>query len=232
MTAGLLAYQLCDRNFDCENCLLDKAMRMHFIQHQDAPELQRETKSAATRSEAHEYLYSRNHWWIHKLSENSFRIGIEPTLSSLLLSPREIVLPRAGEPLRLGRFSCWIIIDNDAFPLASPVSGTVLRTNKLLQSNPQILCTHPLTQGWLFEVESRTDETQVSSWMTRRHADKKYQADFSRFNESLSSLLRSDHPRIGTTIQDGGQIFLHASKAVGTQKYVELLFEAFGHELS
>lgn len=30
MEAGILSYLLCDREFDCENCPLDDAMRSHY----------------------------------------------------------------------------------------------------------------------------------------------------------------------------------------------------------
>lgn len=30
MAAGILSYQLCEREFDCDQCPLDKAMRMHI----------------------------------------------------------------------------------------------------------------------------------------------------------------------------------------------------------
>ena len=229
MTAGLLSYQLCDRNFNCESCPLDTAMRMHFVKRRDAQESQTHTQGARTTSEERPYLYSRNHCWLQMLTDNIVRIGIEPILTSLLMPLREIVLPRTGDPLRQGQFNCWIIIDDDAFPLASPVTGTVLRINQILQTNPHIICTHPLTQGWIFEAEARFEEMKSAYWMVKGDAEKKFESDVSRFNQSLNSILGTDYTNVGVTFEDGGQIVPDIVKSVGASKYLTLLFEAFCH---
>ena len=122
MTAGILSYQLCDRSFECDTCPLDSAMRMHFSP-KGSP-----TKEAPLKGQSSEIHYSRNHCWIARKTSSSVRIGIEPTLATLL-APREIVLPFVGDIVALDQYCCWIIMEGGTLHIPSPVSGTVTAVN-------------------------------------------------------------------------------------------------------
>lgn len=227
MSAGLLSYQLCDKDFNCEDCPLDKAMNMHFIGQRDTEEGRTRSLPVDPAPGEQRYAYSRNHCWILTLADNVVRVGIEPMLASLLGSPREIVLPRAGEPLLLDKFTCWIVVDDDAFPLASPISGTTLRTNEALRSDPQFISTHPLTDGWIFEARLLAGQPKQRTLLPKEDAETKYASDFSHFNESLTTALEPASVGVGMTLQDGGPFLQSVVQMVGSKTYLSLLHLAF-----
>src|SRR5512135_2027692 len=85
MTAGILSYQLCEREFDCDHCPLDSALRT-FPQQTSADQVQdvKRAKPSESRKLIPGYLYSRKHCWLKSNEGNIVRIGLEPLLSKLL----------------------------------------------------------------------------------------------------------------------------------------------------
>jgi glycine cleavage system H lipoate-binding protein len=146
-------------------------------------------------------------------------------LASSLTATKEIVLPLPGENLQEGQFICWIILEDGAYPLVSPVNGIVLRLNDALLSNPHLLCSHPLSEGWLFESESRTINSK--NWMTPEEADKKYQESMTHLYQLLNSKLDVKHTDIGPTMQDGGHKISDIARLLGGRKYLEVLVKVF-----
>ncbi|MBI5711138.1 MAG: hypothetical protein HZC42_12695, partial [Candidatus Eisenbacteria bacterium] len=93
MTAGILSYQLCEREFDCEQCPLDAALRMHFARggapagESAAPDPRGAPGPPARHGIACDRLYSRGHCWAKPLGGGPpgaawFRVGLEPGLAA------------------------------------------------------------------------------------------------------------------------------------------------------
>ena len=227
MTAGILSYQLCDRTLDCDNCPLDKAMRMHFGGKHTTDKISPAEKLSSSPRNLPGYLYSRNHCWITFPAEHVARIGIEPMLAALLISPKETVLPSPGEPIEYDHFSCWIILEGGAYPLTSPISGITLRTNPLLANDSYVICTQPLTNGWLFEADIEPEKLRTFHLMTKEEARGKYEMDFSHFNRLLSTAHGVKNINMGTTLQDGGQLVQNLGPFSESGTYLQILMEAF-----
>jgi hypothetical protein len=93
MTSQQVAYKLCDKNFDCENCEFDKAFRNHSIK---MNEQVLEQKFASTdllenfikRVEEDDYddklIYLKNQLVIKKLFGNAYYLGINPIILYLI----------------------------------------------------------------------------------------------------------------------------------------------------
>ena len=71
MTAGLVAYKLCDRDFDCEHCPLDAALRgdLRSLPH-GVP-----LPSAYTATFPEDRLYSSGHLWLQLRGEAAVEAG-------------------------------------------------------------------------------------------------------------------------------------------------------------
>lgn len=90
--------------------------------------------------------YSKDHCWVEK-TENGVKIGITDVLRSRICKNFIINLCDEDDEIRAGDImgdveSC------DWFDIIAPVSGTVLRVNDELLSNPQILLSENV---WLAE---------------------------------------------------------------------------------
>lgn len=223
MTAGILSYQLCDRRFECEDCPLDGAMRMHFTRQKDHSNTT--AKPPQNRQTLEKYLYSRNHCWVRRIRENLVRVGIEPGLASLLLMPKTIALPSRGDKVSPHEPCCWIILDNGTISICAPVEGRIAKTNARIVDEPRELRTDPLTRGWLFEIE--VDQSADSGLLKKDDAGNFYATDFARFNDLVIEALRGNYAGIGMTLQDGGQALQDVSVMLGPKRYCELVRKVF-----
>lgn len=226
MTAGILSYQLCDREFDCDRCPLDSAMRMHFSKNEKSVHTEKSTES--NEPQATEYLYSRNHAWVKPISDDIVRVGIEPIFSAVLVSPRAVVLPTAGDKLKQNECSMWVVVEGGTVPIVSPISGIVCGLNIQMSVNPHELSVQPLTVGWLYELDIEADALPLSNLMKFEDAKKIYADDRLRFNTMLSDALKGSHQSLGLTIHDGGQTLSDIVAMIGPKCYFELIRKVFG----
>jgi glycine cleavage system H protein len=221
MSAGILSYQLCDRSFDCDRCPLDAAMRMHFSRKDVAAHAPaREERT----SEAH---FSTNHCWIAHTDHAEVRIGIEPTLASLLAA-KEIVLPSVGDVVTRDAYCCWIIMEGGTFHITAPVSGTVSAVNAAVASDPALLGNAAMTLGWLYEVRTRTDHATEQGLLAKSAADQQFQADQDRFTAMVRDALGREKHKVGLTLADGGLLHKDVASMLGPKRYFELVDAVYG----
>ena len=232
MLAGVLSYQLCNRDFDCDNCPLDSAMRKQFPSSHGRSRIPPQGIHHATGRR-----YSRNHCWLQTVTDHRrgstgektdiVRVGIEPGLAHLLVSPKEIVLQQPGSSLVKGKTCLWIVLDGGTFPLQSPQDGIVHAINPLVMNQVHEWQLHPLTHGWLFEMEVPSHAVSPSLLVKGSEAERFYADDYERFKEMLAEELAKKHPDIGLTLQDGGRAASDVASVIGPERYLQILREVF-----
>ena len=220
MTAGILSYQLCDRRLECERCPLDGALRMHFSRpsHEVA---------SAEPEDAGRTSYSRNHFWITMMSGGNSRVGVEPGLAGVLLSPKAVVLPAPGEKIRYHEYCAWIVLEGGTLPLRAPMSGSVTSVNTRLCDEPSLLSTSPFRDGWLFEVDVRSDESVRAHLLARTEAEGFFVNDLLRFRKRIRDSVDNSAGGVGATLHDGGEFVGDAALMLGGKRYIEIVREEF-----
>ena len=132
MTAGVLSYRLCDRDFDCDQCLVDRALREgSALPRGEAAEAAARPSRPAVASVVGGLRYRRNgfyhprHVWARVEGEGIVRIGIDDLARRLLGRLRRIELPKRGSTVRVDE-PAWIL-EGDAgrVPLPSPIEGSI-----------------------------------------------------------------------------------------------------------
>jgi glycine cleavage system H protein len=234
MTAGILSYQLCERQFDCEHCPLDQALRTHFRRGAPAAELRApQARPAPGRDPLRrDRLYSRRHCWVKRFdfavgADMLVRVGLEPGLASALLAPRAVVRAEPGEPVRQGEVHLWIVTEGGTFGIATPVGGTLHHTNALLNDRPHLLASRPMDEGWLFELRVNDASTEFGALLDATSAERTYEADTERFQAGIRGALEA---RSATTpvMQDGGVMLQSVSDMLGPVEYFSLLRRIYG----
>lgn len=224
MTAGVLSYQLCEKKFDCEQCPLDLALRQRYVSGQ--PERLRPEPIGGDRT-THEATggmrYARKHVWVRATGEHMARVGIDPGLASVLVSPKAVVLPANGEQLEKNKMCCWIVMDGGTLPLISPVAGKVRSTNTYLAENPLAVCLSPLGQGWLFELSVQGAIGDDPELLSVPDAAAVFAHDDQRFQTLLSAELSKGGAVVGQTLADGGQPLSSISEMLGPSKYFKIV---------
>jgi len=229
MSAGILSYQLCDREFDCDHCPLDAAIRNHFPGTAAARDGNGSCKAGFTDQEGlrDDRLYSRNHCWTKRISTHLVQVGIEPGLSAALLAPKAIVFPSVGQRIHRGQTSLWIVMEGGTLPVESPLDGIVRSTNHQLANQPHLLSRQPFDKGWLFELETEAPSVEEVDLMSREQADSQYGVDQDKFLASLQNAASGGYQSVGITLADGGQRLQNIADVLGPTKYFALLKRTF-----
>ena len=226
MSAGLLSYQLCDRQFDCDHCTLDSAMRNSFStsSHAGGPAPERE---AQKENRLENILFSRNHCWVGHAGHQRVRIGLAPRFISLLPPVKSIVLPAADENVTRKHSSFWIVLEGGTLSVASPVTGTVTSRNNAVINDPSILKSILLPDAWLFEVRQQHPDRSPQPLMKRDEAEKIYSSDIEKFKNLVITTLSRDSAEVGLTAADGGELADEVYHMLGPQRYFEIIKKIF-----
>ncbi len=229
MTAGILSYQLCEREFDCDHCPLDAALRT-FPQHADVP-APNHTGSGATSVKKKTllpgYLYSRKHCWLKPLEGSVVRVGLEPMLASMLLGSKTVVLPSVCDRVQANKASAWIVLESGTLPITSPLDGEVCRTNAALVDQPIDIRNDPYDQGWMFDVTTSEEVFNLSFLFRTGEASRLYAEDEKKFQSLVSAELRKHRAAAGATLADGGQPVQDVESMLGSDKFFHMLMLVF-----
>jgi glycine cleavage system H lipoate-binding protein len=231
MEAGILSYLLCDREFDCDHCPLDEAMRSHFptARRQAGDGAAAETRSALADSRS---LFSPDHLEITVREDGSCRLGLEPGLASVLPPVKSIVLPRKGERISPDTFCCWLIFEGGTLPLKLPFGGTVDAVNPELPERPHLVNGRGRGEGWLFDFTPAEPGAAEGLLLSAADASSGYIADGDTFRHLAAECLHPDRAAVGRTLHDGGRLVDDLASMIGPVKYLEMIRRVYlsGHQ--
>ena len=248
MTAGLISYRLCNRGYDCEHCPLYQAFREGCVAEQcpedvrqrslylhlnlgheiaragyDDPRLATLLKPYERMVLRRRLFYAPGHAWVDVRTLTQARVGADDFLALTLPQVDAIVPPAEGQTIRQGEPLVGFVVRGEWVPLVSPLSGTVIKTNAKVLTNPSLLHQDPYGEGWLVEMQSsdlpavarelRYDEDSVV--LFREDAE-------ALFSEIAHALVVPGAP-VGTVSQDGGQPAATPAEALGTRRYTAIL---------
>ncbi len=157
--AGLLSYRLCQRNFDCEHCPLDAALRGM-------------EGALAAGADGHvavpvkpaifppDRVYSSGHNWLQRLTGKGARIrlGLDGFLASFLPEPTRVCWQASPGRLAHGASVCEIDFGESRLPLRLPITACLIECNEALNADPGLIGSAPYGAGWIAELELGGDE--------------------------------------------------------------------------
>jgi glycine cleavage system H lipoate-binding protein len=228
MEAGILSYLLCDREFDCDRCPLDEAMRSHFSTAGRKSVQPPPPAAPAVRLQASPKLfYTSDHLRVTLLDGGTARLSIEPGLARILPPVKSVVLPHPGQEITPDAFSCWLVLDGGTLPLKLPVGGTVTSVNPVLAEQPHQVNAADAGDGWLFEFSPADREAFRKAFLKTGEVEAKYVADLDAFRRLAMECLHPEGARAGHTLQDGGRFVDDLSTMIGPVKYLEIVRRVF-----
>ena len=220
MTAGLLSYRLCDRNYECERCPLDAAIRgVELPPRADPVEAGPPASAWGIRDDRrHDPAYG----WVAEAGEGRLRWGLDGLTARLLDRLSSVVLPAVGTQLVRGQAACWLMDDGELVPLRAPVSATVIATNHAVQRDPGLITSSPYEDGWLVELRSRCAIGALPGLCDAASRTESAARQVARLHRAALRYLHAD-PGVGPTAQDGGQRITDLRHSLGTRRYHELV---------
>lgn len=98
--------------------------------------------------------YSKDHLWVRPAEAGVVRVGVTDFAQESLGDVIAVTLPEPGDTVRAGEARGDIESVKSVSDLVAPVSGTVRARNNELADTPELVNTDPYGAGWLFEVRT------------------------------------------------------------------------------
>jgi len=236
MEAGILSYLLCDREFDCERCPLDEAMRSHYSpvagRHSSTEEEEntspQDGDGAGTgRRDPAWTGTTDDHVSVTLLENGLLRVAVEETAAAVLPTVKSVVLPVPGRIIRAGSPCCWFIFDGGTLPIRMPFSATVEGVNDQLADHPNQALEYPGGTGWLFDLRPTDRAGALRVLLTPEETEACNFRDREIFHRLIGECVRPPGAIGGPTMQDGGHPLEDLPAVIGPVKYLEIVRRAF-----
>ena len=219
MTAGLVAYKLCDREYDCEDCPLDQALRG---ERRKAAPLDLTPEAVIWWEFRPDRYYHASHGWIQQIKPGHCRYGLDVFAGRLLGHASSVILPATGTDVSEGRPACWVVDESEVIPLHAPISGRVEGANQEVQASPSLLGTSPYDDGWLLDIHCDDDPAEAEGLLSARQMQDRTESELRTLHEEgLRDML--EDAVVGPTLADGGEPIGDLRRMLGPERFHELI---------
>ncbi len=244
--AGLVSYKLCDRNYECDACPFDQAMRQKSAPASEAASagkirsaaLEGNAKSQPkqdtlfemvrnifggplSRKPAEDRLYSRGHVWMKEVSADVFRLGIDHYAAALIEGVRSVVFPQTGSSSVNGSPCAWVICEDGTLAVQSPVNGIIRSVNPRLMESSALVHLDPYDSGWLNEI--RSEEGVPKDSLNSSAIESLSNEQLRRLKQEMLEEFDNRLPAPGVTLLDGGVRPKNLRDVLGPVKYISVL---------
>jgi glycine cleavage system H protein len=222
MAAGMVAYKLCDRVFDCESCPFDAVMRG---QAPAAPgdALLAPVPAIGPDEFREDRRYHAAHTWAQAVGPDRLRIGLDAFAAWLVGDATSIVLPPAATLVAAGRAGAWLIDGCGPLPLRMPVDGTVIRGNPLLRTHPRLAIEAPYDAGWLIEARVADPAAALAGLLSASRMRERAARELGEFDAQARARLSRGAEEVGVTLADGGERIADLRRLLGAEQARSLI---------
>lgn len=120
-------------------------------------------------------LYTPKHTWAQVTPEGNIRVGLSDYAQRHLKGIARIMTEAVGKEINtmepFGVAETWMFM----FDLYAPVSGKIVKINRKLENEPNLINEDPYGEGWIIEIKpknSLTLEQELKSLLSAREYNK------------------------------------------------------------
>ena len=153
-------------------------------------------------------FYNRYHTWAHLEESGAAKVGVDDFLQHVVGEAKLTKLKEPGEKIKKGDLLTQLDQDGKSLRVFSPISGTILDTNSVLNEKPEMLNEDPYNKGWIYKIKPSAWIKETNSYFLAEEATKWSIKELDRFKEFLTGgAMRkySSEPSM-ILLQDGGEI--------------------------
>jgi glycine cleavage system H protein len=162
-------------------------------------------------------LFAPQHTWLRRTGGETVQLGVDDLAQRICVGAEEITLPAPGTRLHAGDVAATIRSGNRVVSIATPVDGTVLRTNRSAQRDPSVVKREPYHRGWLLSLSAGT--LPFAELRSGESSRRWMRAEEQRLNGFLEREL-------AVAAADGGEFILPAPSLLSDTQW-KALTEAF-----
>jgi len=212
MECGYVEYKLCDRDFDCENCPFDIAIKKE----RDNSKI---VNLKDTTNFVSEKIITSNHIWFYKEAD-TYTFGLDHFVQKFFDHNCTLSFPIVGSKLFEGKTFLWIIGSFGAIGFHSPVTGTVIWINEEIKNNSIRFFETNSFNIDLVKVES-SQEIEIKKSFTLENLSDLIQMDKSLIKDFL--IKKFSASRKFLTLTDGGELIKDYLNQLSNQDYLQIL---------
>jgi glycine cleavage system H protein len=108
--------------------------------------------------------YTKEHEWVRDEGSNRVRVGITDYAQDALGDVVYVDVPEVGTSVTASQPFSEVESTKSVSDVYSPVTGTVLERNQLLEDRPELVNQAPYADGWLVVIEA-TDAAALGGLM-------------------------------------------------------------------
>ena len=226
MSAGVLSYRLCNRDFDCERCPLDSALQSGKSGTRAAL-IPGEWGPSGYRLYPQDRHFSSAHTWVQDLGSTSARMGVDALLAWLLIDASAVKLPAPNAWIERGEVAATIFTKGGKLTVPAPVSGRVLAQNEAVVGCPELVISSPYGAGWLLDlaVEPVGKNKDFTHLLCGSDMETLSRGHLHGFHHRTDALLAAKPARVGATLNDGGPPLTDPRAMLGSARYLKLVQE-------
>jgi glycine cleavage system H lipoate-binding protein len=237
MLAGVVGYKLCDREYDCEHCAFDLAMRETppSLAHQPSAAPEAVWSVPATTGDqaagtadimgyelAGSLFYHPGHVWARVEEEGRVRVGLDDFGQQLVGRVYSVNLPAPGDRVS-PRGGCWRIAHQcGEATLAAPVTGVVHHVNEKLAQHPSLINHDPYHHGWAMVIGPDDLMGSLKDLYFGEHSRRWYEQEVERLHQELVGLAGPPSD-LGVTLQDGGRRIEDLTRVIESRQLRQMI---------
>jgi hypothetical protein len=211
----VIDYKLCDNNFDCENCHFDKVIRnLSNEKETQFNGIVNDANTIFNKLQNIKYdnniIYLKNNLIAKEICTNTFYLGINPILVSFLDNVNLMMIDEYRKSISVGQQIIQINGYWGSVSISSPINFLIY--NKI--GDPK---DNPLKTEW-FAIMGAVHQDVLSSKLHQKEWDKMHAKAIGAIAE-----IKTQVPKVGHTMMDGGSQIRFLHQLVGNKKYVDIL---------
>lgn len=177
-----------------------------------------------------EAIYAdRNHLWVWPEPSGVVRIGVDLVAASLLGQPDRIEWAAPGW-IERGAPLAVVHGHGRRLTLPSPIAGTLVERNSLLDASPVAMASRPLAEGWLVKLHPANLVAQLANMKSGEQLRAWSRLEMDRLRELVLSHL-SASTAVGATAADGGPLGCEVAGRLDKEAFREAARLVFAAEV-
>lgn len=235
MTAGVVDYKLCDKNYSCDSCEYYNSVRKGISEITESKSNNEYIKPMNQNIEEKildllnnasfidGLLYKENHTWVKVIDPYKVKVGLDSFAGRLLPKNKVIVLPVLGHIVYKEKPCAWVAIGDEIFTIKSPITGIVIEVNNKLITNSVLLNNSPYEEGWMFCVKPIKLKKDLGKLYSVNEIISVVKQDIDKIKRKVAEGFNMSNYSVGTTMMDGGVNINDLSDILGQKKFSSIL---------
>jgi glycine cleavage system H protein len=165
-------------------------------------------------------FYSRNHTWMFMEKSGVAKVGLDDLLLHITGEVNFSPHKNRGGMICRGDLLTEIDQNGKKLRILSPVSGTIIDANSMLNEQPGILNEDPYGRGWIYKIKPTNWIADTKSCYFAEEATNWSANELVRFKDFLAVNMKSYSPYTSRVIlQDGGELSDHSLSTLSRETW-------------